>query len=202
MAINAATGSQECQKRLEYWISELQACADANAKNHPEWGRGYVGGVPGSDRIWSAFKKGDFGPYSGSWVPFYNLHKMYAGLRDAWLYCGNEQAKQLFLGFCDWAIDLTAGLSDAQMERALDTEHADAKIEKMEFTKEIQAVFDEMPEMKTMIDNKMAELVNTLGKSLKEEYGNSITFDIIEQTDAKLTLKEENDDEPKTFTRQ
>ena len=85
---------------------------------------------------------------------------------------------------------------------ALDTEHADAKIEKMEFTKEIQTVFDEMPEMKTMIDNKMAELVNTLGKSLKEEYGNSITFDIIEQTDAKLTLKEENDDEPKPFTRQ
>ena len=48
---------------------------------------------------------------------------MYAGLRDAWLYCGNEQAKKLFLGFCDWAIDLTSGLTDAQMERALDTEH-------------------------------------------------------------------------------
>ena len=91
---------------------------------------------------------------------------------------------------------------DNQLIVALDTEHADAKIEKMEFTKEIQAVFDEMPEMKTMIDNKMAEMVTGLGKSLKEEYGNSITFDIIEQTDAKLTLKEENDDEPKTFTRQ
>ena len=123
MAINAATGSKECQQRMEYWISELQACADANAKNHPEWGKGYVGGVPGSDRIWSAFKKGDFGPYHSAWVPFYNLHKTYAGLRDAWVYCGNEQAKQLFLNFCDWAIDLTAGLSDAQMERALDTEH-------------------------------------------------------------------------------
>jgi DUF1680 family protein len=48
---------------------------------------------------------------------------MYAGLRDAWVYCGNEQAKKLFLGFCDWAIDLTANLTDAQMERALDTEH-------------------------------------------------------------------------------
>ena len=123
MAINAATGSQECRERMEYWISELQACADANAKNHPDWGRGYVGGVPGSDRIWSNFKKGNFGPYFGAWVPFYNIHKMYAGLRDAWVYCGNEQAKKLFLGFCDWAIDLTANLTDAQMERALDTEH-------------------------------------------------------------------------------
>ena len=123
LAINAATGSEECRTRMEYMISELQRCADANQKNHPEWGKGYVGGVPGSDRLWSTFKKGDFTAFYGAWVPFYNIHKMYAGLRDAWLYCGNEQAKQLFLGFCDWAIDLTAGLSDEQMERMLDIEH-------------------------------------------------------------------------------
>ena len=123
MAINAATGDKECQKRMDYFISELQACADANAKNHPAWGKGYVGGVPGSDRVWGNFKKGDFSAYYGSWVPFYNIHKMFAGLRDAWLYCGNEQARLLFLGFCDWAIDLTAELSDAQMEHLLDTEH-------------------------------------------------------------------------------
>ena len=123
MAINAATGNEECRKRMEYFISELQLCADANAKNHPEWGRGYVGGMPGSDKLWSTFKKGDFGTYFGSWAPFYNLHKMFAGLRDAWVYCGNEQARQLFLGFCDWAIDLTASLTDAQMERMLDNEH-------------------------------------------------------------------------------
>ena len=123
MAINAATGSEECRKLMEYMISELQACADANAKNHSEWGKGYVGGVPGSDRIWSNYKKGNFGPYYGAWVPYYNIHKMYAGLRDAWVYAGNEQAKKLFLGFCDWAIDLTAGLTDAQVEQTLHTEH-------------------------------------------------------------------------------
>ena len=123
MAINAATGSDECRQRMEYMIKELQECADANARNHPDWGRGYVGGMPGSERIWSTFKRGDFGTYFGSWAPFYNLHKMYAGLRDAWLYCGNEQAKTLFLGFCDWAIDLTADLSDEQMERMLGNEH-------------------------------------------------------------------------------
>ncbi len=123
MAINAATGDAECRRRMEYMIGELQLCADANAKNHPDWGKGYVGGMPNSERIWSNFKKGNFGVYFGSWAPFYNLHKMYAGLRDAWLYCGNEQAKTLFLGFCDWAIDLTAGLSDAQMEQMLGNEH-------------------------------------------------------------------------------
>ena len=123
MAMNAATGNEECRRRMEYMISELQLCADANVKNHPEWGRGYVGGMPDSENIWSKFKKGDFSVYSRAWAPFYNLHKMYAGLRDAWLYCGNEQAKTLFLGFCDWAIDLTAGLSDAQMEQMMGNEH-------------------------------------------------------------------------------
>lgn len=123
MAMNAATGNEECRQRMLYMISELQECADANVKNHPDWGKGYVGGMPNSERIWSTFKKGNFSVYFGSWAPFYNLHKMYAGLRDAWLYCGNEQAKQLFLGFCDWTIDLTAGLSDAQMENMLGNEH-------------------------------------------------------------------------------
>ena len=123
MALNACTGSEKCRQRMEYMIGELQACADANVRNHPEWGRGYVGGVPNSDQIWSTFRKGDFKAFSAAWVPFYNVHKMYAGLRDAYVYCGNEQAKKLFLGFCDWAIDITAGLSDQQMERVLDTEH-------------------------------------------------------------------------------
>ena len=123
MAMNAATGNDDCRQRMEYMISELQLCADANAQNHAEWGKGYVGGMPNSERIWSTFKKGDFSVYFSSWAPFYNLHKMYVGLRDAWVYCGNEQAKTLFLGFCDWAIDLTAGLNNEQMENMLGNEH-------------------------------------------------------------------------------
>ena len=123
MAMNAATGNEECRRRMEYMLAELQECADTNVKNHPDWGKGYVGGMPDSENIWSKFKKGDFSVYSRAWAPFYNLHKMYAGLRDAWLYCGNEQAKNLFLGFCDWAIDLTAGLTDTQMEQMMGNEH-------------------------------------------------------------------------------
>lgn len=123
MAINAATGNEECRKRMEYIISEIAECAEANCKNHPQWGVGYMGGMPNSQNIWNGFKDGDFRVYSGSWAPFYNLHKMYAGLRDAWLYCGNEQAKSLFLQFCNWAIHITSGLSDKQMERMLGNEH-------------------------------------------------------------------------------
>ncbi|MBR6933653.1 MAG: glycoside hydrolase family 127 protein, partial [Bacteroidales bacterium] len=52
MAMNAARGNEECRRRMEYMIAELKECADANAKNHPDWGKGYVGGMPDSDRIW------------------------------------------------------------------------------------------------------------------------------------------------------
>ena len=123
MAINAAQGNQECRRRMEYMIDELERCAEANNKNHASWGRGYVGGMPNSEGIWTKFKTGDFGAYFGAWAPFYNLHKMFAGLRDAWVYCGNEKAKNLFIGFCDWADDLTAALSDDQMEQMLNNEH-------------------------------------------------------------------------------
>ena len=124
MAMNwQMTGNPECLRRMEYMIDELAECAAANAANHPSWGVGYIGGVPQSDSMWSAFMKGDFRQYSSAWAPFYNIHKMYAGLRDAWLYCGNEKARRLFLGFCDWGINLTAGLSDEQMEQMMRNEH-------------------------------------------------------------------------------
>ena len=123
LAINAATGNEECRKRMEYMISELQLVLDANNQRHETWCHNYIGGVPNSAKMWTAFSKGDFGPYFGTWAPFYNIHKMYAGLRDAWLYCGNEQAKNLFLKFCDWAVDITRDLNDEQMERMLGNEH-------------------------------------------------------------------------------
>ena len=124
MAMNyAAISNAECKRRMEYMLSELKACQDANAINNADWGVGYAGGFPNSKKLWSAFKNGDFSIYFSSWAPFYNLHKMYAGLRDAWLYCDNEQAKEMFLKFCDWGINITSALSDEQMQQMLNMEH-------------------------------------------------------------------------------
>ncbi len=124
MALNyASTKNPDCKWRMDYMVAELKACQKANTVAHPGWGQGYVGGVPNSNEIWSTFKKGDFKAYRAAWVPWYNVHKMYAGLRDAWLYGGNTEAKEIFLKFCDWAIDLTAELTDQQMQAMLDTEH-------------------------------------------------------------------------------
>lgn len=123
LALNAAQGDKECESRMLYMVEELKACAEASARNHPSWGKGYVGGIPNSDAIWTTFKEGDFQVFNSAWVPLYNIHKMYAGLRDAWIYCGNEDAKALYLGFCDWALFITSKLSDEQMENMLGMEH-------------------------------------------------------------------------------
>jgi DUF1680 family protein len=122
LAINAATGNAECSERMLYMIAELKKCQEANTKNHPAWGIGYVGGVPNSKAVWTSVKNGDMKAFHAAWVPWYNVHKMYAGLRDAWIYAGNEEAKNIFLKFCDWAIYITADLNDEQMQSMLDTE--------------------------------------------------------------------------------
>lgn len=112
----AATASSECKKRLDYMVSELGRCQENN-KN------GYVGGVPGGMQMWRQVKTGDFTEFNKKWVPWYNLHKLFAGLRDCFLLAGNDQAKQEFLTLADWANDETNGLSDVQMQSMLNTEH-------------------------------------------------------------------------------
>ena len=124
LALNfASTKNAECKRRMDYMIAELKACQDANAKNNPDWGVGYAGGVPNSKVVWSTLKTGDLQAYRAAWVPWYNVHKMYAGLRDAWLYGGNEDAKTIFLNFCDWGINITSPLTSKQMQSMLDVEH-------------------------------------------------------------------------------
>jgi DUF1680 family protein len=111
----AATGNEDCKTRMEYMISELKRCQQAH-------GNGYAGGVPNGMAIWNSVKNGNPAAVASGWVPWYNVHKMYAGLRDAWNYGGNDDARQMFLDFCDWGLTVIASLSDAQMEQMLDTE--------------------------------------------------------------------------------
>ncbi len=119
----ASTGNQECYKRMQYMVEEFKACQDANTKKYPDWGVGYVGGVPNSQVLWTKIKSGDIQLIWKYWVPWYNLHKTYAGLRDAWLYGGNDEARIIFLKFCDWAVEITSGLTNEQMESMLGNEH-------------------------------------------------------------------------------
>ena len=111
----AATGNQECYDRLQYVLSEMKRCQEAN-------GDGYIGGVPNGKFIFTEVSKGNFGPLHGAWVPWYNVHKTFAGLRDAWQYAGIEESKEMFIKLCDWAVNLTAGLTDEQMDQMVSQE--------------------------------------------------------------------------------
>ncbi len=101
-------------------MAECQAVFDSDTTGL----RGYIGGHP-CNEMWSALSHGDmsvFDRYRGD-VPIYTMHKIYAGLRDAYVYAGNEKALECFLKLCDWGINLVAKLDDGQMQSVLNTEH-------------------------------------------------------------------------------
>lgn len=116
----ASTGDIQIKERLDYMISELKRCQDAN-------GNGYIGGVPGGKAIWEEVAKGNIraGKFdlNGKWVPLYNIHKTYAGLRDAYLHAGNEEAREMLIKMTDWAINLVSELSEEQIQDMLSSEH-------------------------------------------------------------------------------
>ncbi|MDE6395160.1 MAG: glycoside hydrolase family 127 protein, partial [Duncaniella sp.] len=72
--------------------------------------------------LWAALRKGHPGRGWGYWVPWYNVHKIYAGLRDTWVYAGSKAGLNLFLNLCDWGADVIANLTDEQMEQMLGNE--------------------------------------------------------------------------------
>jgi hypothetical protein len=106
----------EFRRRLDYMIDELAQIQEAN-------GDGYLGGIPGSRDYWRGVAEGRVELMRSKWAPWYNLHKMFAGLRDAYLHGGNATARDLLVRYGDWCEQLTSGLTDAQMQQMLDTEY-------------------------------------------------------------------------------
>jgi DUF1680 family protein len=113
------TGDPKQRARLQYMLTELKTCQDASSD-------GFLGGTPGSRKIWDNLKQATFtkgNGLSGAWVPWYNIHKTLAGLRDVWLLLGDETAKSMFLKLSDWSCQVIAPLSEDQMNRMLGEEH-------------------------------------------------------------------------------
>ena len=116
----AATGNTEMLSRLNYMIDALEAVQNRH-------GDGYIGGIPGGKAKWNQVANGTidangFG-LNGMWVPWYNMHKTYAGLRDAYVYTGNTKALNMMKKLADWATNTIAKLSDTQVQTMLIAEH-------------------------------------------------------------------------------
>ena len=116
----ASTADQQILKRLNYMLDQLEVCQKAN-------GNGYISGVPNGKVIWQEITKGNiragsFG-LNDRWVPLYNIHKTYSGLRDAYQHAGSAKAKQMLIALTDWMMMEVKGLSDDQIQQLLISEH-------------------------------------------------------------------------------
>lgn len=116
----ASTGNPEFRRRADYMVAELAACQAAH-------GDGYLAAFPNGRRVFAEIAAGNIRSsgfdLNGLWVPNYTLHKLFAGLRDAYRLTGNAQALEVARGLADWYERVFANLSEDQMQRVLACEH-------------------------------------------------------------------------------
>ncbi|MBQ5807544.1 MAG: glycoside hydrolase family 127 protein, partial [Tidjanibacter sp.] len=114
----ASTQNPEIGKRMNYMLDELEQCQATD---------GYLCGVPNGRKIWQEIASGDIraGRFNlnGGWVPLYNIHKIFAGLRDAWHYTHDRRARRMLIALTDWMERTTDNLTDEQMQQMLYSEH-------------------------------------------------------------------------------
>ena len=112
----ATSGDERFLQKLEYIINELDSCQQAN-------GNGYLAATPGGKKIFAEVSAGNI--YSqgfdlnGGWVPLYVMHKVLAGLIDAYQYARSEQALRIAEKLADWMYGTFYPLTEDQMQKVL-----------------------------------------------------------------------------------
>jgi hypothetical protein len=115
------TGDPRFLERVDYIVSELKACQEAD-------GSGYIGACPGAKRIFEEevsqgiIRSAGF-DLNGLWAPFYTQHKIFAGLRDAYRMCGNITALEISERFAGWVNTVVDDLTPEQIEKMLHCEY-------------------------------------------------------------------------------
>ena len=116
----ASTGNQFYRERIEYICRELAECQKAN-------GNGFTAGFPDANQIMQQIAKGDIRSkgfdINGAWVPYYNLHKLFAGLVDASDLSGSAEPKKVLIALAEWFYQLHNKLSEEQIQQILLCEH-------------------------------------------------------------------------------
>ncbi len=107
-----STREERFRQRSDYIVAELRDCQISSKS-------GLLTAFPEGNSLMDAVLTGQ--KYSG--VPWYTLHKIYAGLRDAHQYTRNEMALEVLVKYSDWAVTATAPLTDAQFQTMLEQEH-------------------------------------------------------------------------------
>jgi DUF1680 family protein len=115
-----SSGDPRMLERVNYMVDEVALCQEAH-------GNGYVAAIPNGKQIYADIAEGKirssgFG-LNGGWVPNYTLHKLFAGLRDAYRLCGNEKALQVAKKLADWFEGIHDNLTDEQMQKIMIAEY-------------------------------------------------------------------------------
>jgi len=105
----ASTGDAKLKEKAGYLVAELAKC-------QAQFPSGYLSAYPEEfiERV-EAGKR--------VWAPWYTLHKIYQGLLDVHVLCGNAQALEVLEKACAWIQSRTDKLDDAGMEKMLHNEH-------------------------------------------------------------------------------
>ncbi|MFZ6818801.1 beta-L-arabinofuranosidase domain-containing protein [Undibacterium sp. Ji22W] len=125
----AQTGEVEFKQRIAYIVEELLRVQNAH-------GDGYIGGfmrkradgkIVDGKEIFAEMLRGEIRSagfdLNGCWVPFYNWHKVFAGLLDAHQLAGNSTALNIALNLGAYIEKFFAGINQAQLQTILNCEH-------------------------------------------------------------------------------
>ncbi len=118
--MSVSTGDKRFKEKVDYIVQELARCQQARKT-------GYIGAIPNEDTLFARVARGDIksGGFdlNGGWSPWYTVHKVMAGLVDAYLYCDNQQALQLVTGMADWTANTINPLTQEQLNKMLTCEY-------------------------------------------------------------------------------
>jgi DUF1680 family protein len=105
----SAADDEVLKRKAEYIVSELGKCQKALGEN------GYLSAYPEEfiDRVIEGKRV---------WAPWYTLHKIFAGLLDMYIHCGNKESLEIVEKMTAWAKMRTDRLNDEQMQRMLNVE--------------------------------------------------------------------------------
>ena len=111
----AKSGDEKLKQKILYIVSQLES-VQSNAKS------GYIGGCK-ENCFTELFNKNLTSWAEGYWVPWYNLHKIFKGLTDAYSVTKDQTVLRVLLRFADWACDGLSDFSDEDFEKMLEYEH-------------------------------------------------------------------------------
>ena len=144
----ASSGDEKFKNITDYMVSVLAKCQSKN---------GYLAAIP--EEHYNQLETGDI---KGTWVPWYSMHKILAGLVSVYEFAENEQALEVASNLGDWVYSHTSKWTEETQKTVLNIEYGgmnDALYDLYKFTKSEKHLsaahsFDELTLFQPLYENK------------------------------------------------